>query len=119
MPWFVNVAPEYYDDREDAGFNWEGWATGEDDAVRKALRCCHEINERGPDELEADIDPDRATVYVAEIDFRQLAGPLLYWARSMGGWDTPVWNLMEAAVREARLEVAPLANRDPESPLTP
>lgn len=57
---------------------------------------------------DEDVDPKRAKVHVAEIDFRRFAGPLLHWARTKGGWDTPLWKTMEAAVTAAGLQVAPL-----------
>lgn len=72
LPWFVNVWPDYYDDDDDTGFNWEGWAVDESDAVRQALETCHVINEREPEDRAGDIDPARAKVCVAEIDFRRL-----------------------------------------------
>jgi hypothetical protein len=108
LPWFVNVSPYYYDDAADTGFGWEGWALDEVDAIRQALRDCHAVNDREPETKDDDIDPAQAIVHVAEIDFRRLAGPLVHWARSMGGFDTPLWRLMETAVHEANLSVAPL-----------
>jgi len=108
LPWFVTVTPEYYDDDADTGFSWEGWAVNEDDAILQALENCHIVNDRDPEDREDDIDTNRAKVHVAEIDFRRFAGPLLDWARSMGGWDTPLWKALEAAIREAGLTVAPL-----------
>ncbi len=108
LPWFVCVSPDYYDDAADSGCKWEGWAVDEDDAILQALEDCHKVNDRDPEERENDIDLDRAVVHVAEIDFRRLAGPLVHWARSMGGWDSPLWLTVEAAVREAGLPVAPL-----------
>jgi hypothetical protein len=107
LPWFVKVSPEFYDDPCDTGFGWEGWATDEEDAVAQALERCHVVNERDPDSHDEDVDPDRAKVHVAEIDFYRFAGPLVHWARSIGGVDTPLWNAMEAAVAAARLRVAP------------
>jgi hypothetical protein len=77
-----------------------------------ALENCHIINDREPENREDDVDPDRAKVHVAEIDFRRFAGPLLHWARLMGGRDTPLWRAMEAAVRQAGLTVAPLTMSD-------
>ena len=108
LPWFVCVSPEYYDDACDTGFSWEGWAVDEDEVVLQALFSCHTINDREPDCRLEDVDPSRAEVHVAEIDFRRFAGPLVHWARSMGGWDTPLWNAIEAAVVESGLEIAPL-----------
>lgn len=109
LPWFVKVSPEFYDDACDTGFGWEGWAVDSDDAIRQALEDCSLTNDREPDNWEDDVDPNRAKVHVAEIDFRQFAGPLLHWARSIGGVDTPLWRLFEVAVHEAGLTVAPLA----------
>jgi len=108
LPWFVKVSPRFYDDACDVGFGWEGWATDDDDAVAQALEECHLFNEREPESYDEDVDPRRAKVHVAEIDFRRFAGPLLHWARTMGGWETPLWKAMEAAVTAARLPVAPL-----------
>jgi len=108
LPWFVNVSPEYYDDDADTGYGWEGWAANEDDAVVQALKQCHRVNDREPEDREDDLDPERAKVHVAEIDFRRFAGPLVHWARSMGGWETPLWQAMEAAVTAAGLPVVPL-----------
>ncbi len=108
LPWFVKVSPEFYDDACDVGFGWEGWACDDDDAVAQALEECHLFNEREPDFHVEDVDPKRAKVHVAEIDFRRFAGPLLHWARTMGGWDTPLWKTMEDAVTAAGLHVAPL-----------
>jgi hypothetical protein len=107
------VSPEYYDDAADTGFKWEGWTNGEDDAVRQALESCHLINDREPGDREDDVDPDRAIVHVAEIDFRRFAGPLLHWAREVGTLDAPLWKMLDAAVQAARLEVAPLQSVDP------
>lgn len=109
LPWFVKVSPEFYDDACDTGFGWEGWAVDSDDAIRQALEDCSLTNDRDRDSWDDDVDPAGAKVHVAEIDFRQFAGPLLHWARSMGGVDTPLWRLFEAAVRDANLTVAPLA----------
>jgi hypothetical protein len=108
LPWFVNVSPYYYEDAADTGFGWEGWAVDEVEAIRQALRDCHAVNDREPETEEDDIDPAQAIVHVAEIDFRRLAGPLVHWARSRDGCDIPLWRLMETAVREAKLSVAPL-----------
>lgn len=77
LPWFVCVSPEYYDDDDDTGFNWEGMAYSHDDAVRRALIDCHLQNKRAirwGDEFEGNIDPDGSdiTVHVAEPDFRTL-----------------------------------------------
>jgi hypothetical protein len=116
VPWFVCVSPDYYDDDADTGFNWEGWAIGEEDAVRQALERCHVINDRDPEDRESDVDPAQAIVHVAEVDFRRFAGPLVHWARSMGGWDTPLWKVMETAVREAGLVVAPFEALDLNAP---
>jgi hypothetical protein len=108
LPWFVVVSPEFYDDAHDTGYGWEGWATNIDDAVAQALAQCHRDNDRDPENPEDDIDPENAKVHFAEIDFRRLAGALVHWARSMGGWQTPLWRAMEAAVLEADVTVAPL-----------
>ena len=108
LPWFVKVSPEFYDDDHDVGYGWEGWAEDENDAVAQALEQCHLENEREPECHDEDVDPERARVHVAEIDFYRLAGPLVHWAQSMGGWDTPPWKTMEAAVAMADLPVRPL-----------
>ncbi|HEY5106723.1 MAG TPA: hypothetical protein VII73_08115 [Caulobacteraceae bacterium] len=108
LPWFVKVSPEFYDDAYDVGFGWEGWAVDADDAVIQALEECHLINDRDPEDRDEDLDPKRAKIHVAEIDFRRFAGPLLHWARTMGGWETPLWRAMEAAVIAAGLPVLPL-----------
>jgi hypothetical protein len=108
LPWYVHVSPYYYDDAADTGFGWEGWAVDEEHAVRQALKDCFVVNDREPETEEDDTDPEQAKVHIAEIDFRRLAGPLVHWARSMGGWDTPLWQLMETAVLDAKLAVAPL-----------
>ena len=108
LPWFVAVSPKYYNDAADTGFGWEGWAAGDGDAIRQALEECHVVNDREPETWDDDVDSDQAKVHVAEIDFRRFAGPLVHWARSMGGWDTPLWRAIEAAVGEAGLAVAPL-----------
>ena len=107
LPWFVCISPEYYDDACDTGFKWEGWAVDEEDAASQALEYCHVINDREPEDREEDIDPDRAKVHVAEIDFRRFAGPLMQWARATGNTETPLWKSMEAAVRVAGLTVVP------------
>jgi hypothetical protein len=112
LPWFVAVSPKYYNDAADTGFGWEGWAAGGGDAIRQALEECHVVNDRDPETWDDDVDPDRAKVHVAEIDFRRFAGPLLHWAGEMGGWDTPLWRTMGAAVREAGLTAAPLTMVD-------
>ena len=112
LPWFVKVSPEFYDDSCDTGFGWEGWAIDEDDAVRQALEACCLTNDREPETWEGDVDPDEARVHVAEIDFRQFAGPLLHWARLNGGVDTPLWRLFAAAVEEAKLRVAPMTEAE-------
>ena len=83
-------------------------ATDQDDAVAQALEECHLINDRDPENREDDLDPERAKVHVAEIDFRRFAGPLVHWARSEGGCKTPLWEAMEAAVMSAGLPVLPL-----------
>jgi len=111
LPWFVTVSPEFYDDACDTGYGWEGWATDEDDAVAQALEECHLINDRDAEDREDDLDPERAKLHVAEIDFRRFAGPLVHWARSMGGCDTPLWKTMEAAVMTAGLPVVPFDQR--------
>ena len=112
LPWFVHLSPEFYDDACDNGFGWEGWAKDEEDAIKQALENCHTLNDREPYQREEDMDVDRAEVHVAEIDFRRFAGPLLHWAGTMGGWDTPLWRALEAAVREAGLTVAPIAEAE-------
>ena len=108
LPWFVTVSPEFYDDAYDTGYGWEGWATDQDDALTQALEECHLDNDRDPEDRERDLDPERARVHAAEIDFRRFAGPLVHWARSMGGCETPLWKAMEAAVAAADLPVVPL-----------
>jgi len=108
LPWFVKVSPEFYDDARDVGYGWEGWAEDSDDAVAQALEECHLDNDRDPKFHDEDVDPRRAKVHVAEIDFRRLAGPLLHWAQTMGGWETPLWKTMETAVAVAGLPVRPL-----------
>jgi hypothetical protein len=108
LPWYVCVSPCYYDDAADTGFGWEGWAVDDDDAILQALEDCRIVNQRDPEDREDDLDTCRAKVHVAEIDFRRFAGPLLHWARSMGGFDSPLWGAMEEAVSKARLTVAPL-----------
>lgn len=108
LPWFVKVSPEFYDDACDVGYGWEGWAADAADAVVQALEECHLDNDRDPERREEDVDPKHAKVHVAEIDFRRFAGPLVYWARTMGGWETPLWKAMEAAVTAAGLPVLPL-----------
>jgi hypothetical protein len=110
LPWFVKVSPDYYDDPCDTGYGWEGWAVDADDAVAQALAECHLDNDREPDLHDADVDPARAKIHVVEVDFRRFAGPLVHWARTMGGWDSPVWDAMEAAVAKAGLAVAPFAD---------
>ncbi len=110
LPWFVKVSPEFYDGDLDTGFGWEGWAVSADDAVRQALEDCSLTNDREPDSWDDDVDPEQAKIHAAEINFRQFAGPLLRWARSVGGLDTPLWRLFEAAVREADLTAAPLTD---------
>ncbi len=107
LPWFVCISPEYYDDACDTGFSWEGWAVDEDDAISQALQHCHVINDREPEDRDEDIDPDRATVYVAEIDFRRFAGPLMQWALATGNTETALWKSLDAAVKAAGLTVAP------------
>lgn len=72
------------------------------------MRNATSSNEREPEFHEEDVDPRRAKVHVAEIDFRRFAGPLVHWARTTGGRETPLWKAMEAAVAAARLPVAPL-----------
>ncbi len=109
LPWFVKVSPDYYDDPRDTGYGWEGWASNADEAVTQALDQCHVDNDREPGHHDEDIDPERATVHVAEIDFRRFAGPLVHWARTMGGWQSPLWDAMEAAVAAANLPVVPFA----------
>ena len=108
FPWFVSVSPQYYDDDADVGFSWEGWAVDEEDAILQALETCHLINDRDGEDRGDDMDPGQAKVHVAEIDFRRFAGPLVHWVRSIGGWNTPLWTAMEAAVHKAGLAVAPL-----------
>ena len=107
LPWFVKVSPEFYDDACDTGYGWEGWAFNADDALVQALDECHLDNDREPEQHDEDVDPARAKVHVAEIDFRQFAGPLVHWARMMGGWEAPLWDAMEAAVAAADLPVVP------------
>ena len=107
LPWFVCISPEYYDDACDTGLRWEGWAVDEDDAVSQALEHCHVINDRDTEDRDNDIDPDRAKVHVAEIDFRRFAGPLLHWALATGDMEEPLWKSMEAAVKVAGLIVIP------------
>jgi hypothetical protein len=119
LPWFVCVSPEYYYDADDTGFGWEGWAIDEDDAVRQALENCRLVNDRDPEDLDEDLDVNRAKVHVAEIDFRRFAGPLLHWSRERGGFDTPLWKAMEEAVRQASLTVAPLLLLSPDSKPNP
>jgi len=107
LPWFVKVSPEFYDDACDVGYGWEGWASGAEDAIAQALEECHLDNDRNPDWHEKDVDPKRAKVHVAEIDFRRFAGSLVHWARLAGVADTPLWQAMEAAVAAAQLPVVP------------
>ena len=104
-PWFVKLSPEFYDDACDVGYGWEGWASGEDDAIAQALEQCHRDNDRALDCHEEDVDPSRADIHVAEIDFRRFAGPLVHWARQAGVCDGPLWEAMEAAVATAKLPV--------------
>ncbi|MHB8529821.1 MAG: hypothetical protein ACYC8V_09965 [Caulobacteraceae bacterium] len=106
LPWFVTVSPEYSDDPYDTGYGWAGWAVDADDAVAQALEKCHRINDRDAEDRDEDLDPERARV--VEIDFHRLAGPLVHWARTTGGWDTPLWKAMEAAVAASDLPVGPL-----------
>ena len=113
------MSPDYYDDAADTGFSWEGWAFNEDDAILRALEDCHVVNARDPEDREDDIDTGRAKVHVAEIDFRRFAGPLLHWARSMGGFETPLWRAIEEAVRQTGLTVAPFMAFDPGGKATP
>ncbi|MDQ2859629.1 MAG: hypothetical protein M3T55_02665 [Pseudomonadota bacterium] len=108
LPWFVKVSPKFYDDAFDTGYGWEGWARDEHDALAQALEECRLDNDRDPEDREADLNPQGARVHVAEIDFRRLAGPLVHWARSEGGCETPLWKAMEAAVMAAGLPVLPL-----------
>lgn len=107
LPWFVKVSPEFYDDAYDTGYGWEGWAADGNDAVAQALKECHLINDRDPEDGKDDLDQGRAKVHVAEIDFRRFAGPLVHWARSECVRDAPLWKAMEAAVAAAGLPIAP------------
>ena len=79
--------------------------------MAQALEECHLINDRDPENREDDLDPERAKVHVAEIDFRRFAGPLVHWARSRGGCETVLWKAMEAAVTAAGLPVVPFDQR--------
>jgi hypothetical protein len=112
LPWFVKVSPTFYDDAYDVGFGWEGWAINAEDAIRQALEDCSLTNDRDPESWDEDVDPDNAKIHTAEIDFRRFAGALVYWARSMGGWDTPLWKGMEAAVAASNLSVSPLGEEE-------
>ncbi len=112
LPWYVNVSPEYYTDAYDTGFGWEGWAIDEDDALRQALEDCSFVNDRDPEDWNNDVDPSRAKIHVAAINFRKFAGPLLHWAQTMGGWDIPLWRALEAAARESGLEVEPFTEAE-------
>ena len=94
LPWYINVSPAFYDDPHDTGFGWEGWASNEHEAIPQALEACHRTNDREDYQHEEDVDPDAAQVHVAEIDFRRFAGPLLYWARSTGNAEGPLWKAM-------------------------
>ena len=104
----MKVSPEFYDDACDVGFGWEGGARDEDDAVKQALEECRETNERDQEDHAEDVDPERAKVHVAEIDFRRFAGPLMHWAITTGNAGAPIWKAMLKAVAAADLPVTPL-----------
>ena len=107
LPWFVKVSPKFYKDDCDVGYGWEGWATDADDAVAQALDECHLDNDRESDWRDEDVDPRRAKVHVAEIDFRRFAGSLVHWAQQAGECETPLWKALKAAVAAAGLPVVP------------
>ena len=87
LPWVVVVSPEYYDDKDDTGYTWEGRARTEDEAVRLALTECFTLNGREEPEIDEDgvidaemaaakaydLDPENAKLHLAEVDFRQIA----------------------------------------------
>ena len=79
LPWFVKVSPEFYDDRSDTGYGWEGWAFNADDAVAQALEQCHLDNDHEPEQREG-----RTSI---------LRGPRSTWPRSTFASSPGHWSI--------------------------
>lgn len=53
-PWTVIIYPDFYDDDDDHGYCWGGFATSDEDAIEQATRECEATNDMEEGELDAD-----------------------------------------------------------------